>query len=230
MRILRAILPFLALLLVTPVFASTLVDANTDSGWFDSTGSHEAGNSNYLSGNDANYHGDGTLQYNNYFAFSLSGVSGNVTSATLNLYTFLISGSGTYTIYETALTPSQVDSSQPYSGATTIYSDLTSGPSIGSIALTHGDAESYISITLNSTGLAWLTSEEGSGIVIGGSYPQPSSSYDSAFGFTGYYPTNNLTITTETVATPEPGTVTLFAIGLFGLFGVVRWKKFGKNA
>ncbi len=146
-----------------------LVFDNTDSGWIDQDATHTAGNTNYVVGNLS---GD---QYNDYFDFNLTGLTGKVTSATFNVFTDAITVPGFYDIYGTSLTPDQASSADqplPY------FSDLTSGPVIGVIHFAPGDSDTTASISLNSAGDSWLQANEGDGVVIGGAFtptPEPNS-------------------------------------------------------
>ncbi|HVP49708.1 MAG TPA: hypothetical protein VMT56_00650, partial [Candidatus Bathyarchaeia archaeon] len=117
---------------------------NTDSGWFRNDGIHNAGNTNYITGycgpNDC-----GGFYYHGYFSFDLGRLTGADT-ASFNVYSYLIQfDPGTYSIYGTSLSPSQVDSSLDYSDVT-LYSALVSGPMIGSIFVTPSDSYSTVTV------------------------------------------------------------------------------------
>jgi hypothetical protein len=168
---------------------------NTDSGWINSDGVHYGGNTNYYSGE---FDCGGTGVCKNYFSFDLSSLSGAVTSASFDVYTWTISVPGPYTQWGTSLTPAEVYSGNSFTNLAS-YSGLSSGPLVGSISLVPGESDSYVSIPFNSAGLAWLQANEGNGVVLGG-----------AFG--------------QVTATPEPASLLLFASGLVTLGGFVRRK------
>jgi hypothetical protein len=167
---------------------------NTDSGWIASTGEHDAGNKNYYSGTD------GPNQLNNYFSFDLSSLTGNVTSASFEVYTYEVFNTGTYDIYATSLTPAEVDSSNNFT-STAFFNDLTSGAEIGSINLTTDDSNNYVTFDLNDAGMTWLTANAGDEIVLGGAFDYAPSS-----------------------PVPEPGSLLLLMSGIAGFAGIFRYK------
>jgi hypothetical protein len=212
------VIALLGALICAPAFAGLSTVYNSDSGWFSETGYHSADNTNYYSGDSTSLG-----QLNDYFSFNLTGVSGPVTAASFNVASYGITTSGTYTIYATSLTPAEVNSSVGCNTCTSIFNSLTSGSPIGSIGVTSADSNTVLDINLNSSGLSWLTANEGQGIVLGGSFPQPYGSGQYAFGDSAFTASNNLTITTST--TPEPGFYGLMALGLGGLVAAVRRRK-----
>jgi hypothetical protein len=166
---------------------------NTDSGWVNSLGEHNNGNQNYYSGCcDAG----GSFDTFNYFSFSDT-ASGSVSSAEFNVFTYAIGVNGVYDIFATSLSPSTVYSGNSFISPA-IYNALD-GTLIGSIGLTPGDANSNVSINLNSAGDAWLQSNEGNGIVLGGEFVQHPPS-----------------------PVPEPGGLLLLASGLGSMLSVLR--------
>jgi hypothetical protein len=167
---------------------------NTDSGYIMSDGTQQQGNRNYVSV----MYSSGTLQINNYFSFDLSSLTGTVTSASFDVYTYTISATGTYDIYATSLTPTEVNSSNYFSSVAD-FDALTSGTEIGTITLDPSEDNTTATITLNSDGLAWLQANEGNEVVVGGE-----------FG--------------GSTVTPEPGSLLLFGTGILGLAVVLRRK------
>jgi hypothetical protein len=166
---------------------------NTDSGWIQSTGYHNAGNTNYLSGSYG-------VQYNNYFSFNLSSLTGVVTTASFEVYTYGVTNTGTYNIYATSLTPAEVNSANSFN-STAYFNDLTSGAEIGSVTLTPIESGTNVTFDLNAAGLTWLTANAGDEIVMGG-----------AFDYT------------PPTTVPEPSSLLLLVSGIAGLGGMLRRK------
>ena len=150
-------------------------------------------------------------QFTNFFTFDLTGVSGTVSAASFNLYTYGISGSttpfdingGTYALFAANLAAWQNTSG-------TIL-----GPQVGSIDLSLSDSFTNLSIDLNGAGLAFLTANEGTSIVLTGSLVSSIGGSDFVFSGSQFTPGNNLTITTS--PTPEPALFVPVGVGFFGL-------------
>jgi hypothetical protein len=106
------------------------------------------------------------------------------------------------------------------SGLTGIYNDLGSGSTFGSIGLLSTQDHQLVDITFNADGLAALNASSGL-FAVGGTYT--SAGYH-AFGASNASMTRQLII--ETAAVPEPFTIALLAIGLFGI-AVVRRRQQG---
>ena len=148
---------------------------NTDSGWINSNGMHQALNTNYYSGF---FDCAGTGVCKNFFSFDLSALtSKKVNTATFTVFSYSISVPGTYNIYGTNLDPTDVNSANGYTSVP-FYNRLTAGPLIGFIALTPGVSNTNLTITLDQHGLQWLKNHEGGGAVIGGEFapiPEPGT-------------------------------------------------------
>ena len=154
------------------------------------------------------YAGFAGQAYNNYFEFLVPNAV--ATSASLNIYN--------------AFQNTTIDAAAEYSvhGASSFtFSGLADGPSFGSVTLGVADTgvSHYVSITLNSLGLAFINSHLGQTIQFGGTTAttvDPTSCFDcvAIFGYTGGTPAAVLTLN----AVPEPATWALMIVG-FGLVG-----------
>ncbi len=163
--------------------SATLTLNWTDSGWWNSTGSHDAGNKNYVSGQISGN------QYHDYFVFDLSGVNQAITGATLQL----TNPPGGYSSPDPTETYSLFDVSTPVaalrdsgSGQTGIFSDLGSGVSFGSQTVSAANNNSTVSVALNAAGVAALNAARGGLAAVGGAVTTLSGQADQfVFGFTG---------------------------------------------
>jgi len=135
---------------------SLTVDA-ADSEWWDSTGSHDASNPNYLVGTSV-----GT-QYRDFFVFDLSAVSLPIIGAQLRLSAALgLGGPGpteTYTVFDVTTPIPALEVSG--SGQTGIFADLGTGASFGTTTVSKADSGGIVSITLNAAALASLNASSG---------------------------------------------------------------------
>lgn len=169
---------------------------NTDSGWFRSDGIHNAGNTNYITGycapNDC-----GGYNFHGYLSFDLSNFSGGATTASFVVNSYLIQfDPGTLLLYGTSLMPSDVYSGNNYNSVA-LYNALVTGPLIGSLAVTPADSFTYLTVTLNSAGLAWLNAHAGTGAVIGMDFREANQ-------------------------VPEPASLLMLGTGLLSLGGFAR--------
>jgi hypothetical protein len=173
---------------------------NVDSGWFKDTGEHDAGNTNYIAGYCA-VDDCGGNYYHDYFSFNLDNLEGyTVTSASFIVDTYLIQyDPGTFLLYGTSLAPADVASSQDWS-AVGKYNALIAGPLVGSIAVGPGDSYSPVTVTFNADGIAWLNSNAGGEVVLGGDFSEGQGQV------------------------PEPGSLMLLLLGtgVISLAGAIR--------
>jgi len=180
---------------------STVVQAEL-TGWYDLTGSHSAGNPDYIVGNCSIGTCGGAGAYNDFFTFDLSNVSGPITSAVLSAGNPSIGYSGassaTYSLYDVTTAVATVESSN--SGATAIYNDLGSGVFYGSVGVGPFDNGANVVVTLDANALAALTAAEGGKFAIGG------------------------TLGTYTAA-PEPAAWVIMLLGLGGVGGAMRRRR-----
>lgn len=185
---------FAALTLAMGASASATVLTATGAGWC-STGSC---NSTLTTVNNtaAGY----SDEYRNFFNFDLTGITGNVLTATLN-------------IWNDSRNPanSNVTDYIVHQAASFSYAGFGSGAVLGSVNAAQADngVSRYVSIVLNSAALAALTASEGRSFLFGGM----TTDTGLVFGYTNGAPLATLTITTG-AAVPEPAGVALMGLGL----------------
>lgn len=115
---------FGGLMFAVPVSAATVDLLSYDNGWYHSNGQHLTNNPNIID----------TSRYNNWFAFDLSGVTGEIVSAVLTVFGgngsyYNTSDSTSYRIYDVATAVPVLTSG---GGGVSAYNDLGSGDLYGS--------------------------------------------------------------------------------------------------
>jgi PEP-CTERM motif len=201
--------------------ASTITLNSTSFGWWDSLGTHDASNTNYGTGDSAQ-----NVDHRSFFVFNLSGVSGTVVSAALNIF------NSAYSSADPSETLGIFDVSTPIAvliatgtGQIPIYDDLGSGTLFGSTTVSPANNNANVTITLNSVALAALQSGLGSDFAFGGALTTLSrpNLTEGVFTFS-----NNFTGTRQLVVTtvPEPASLALFASGLTAI-AVARRRRNG---
>jgi hypothetical protein len=156
------------------LLASHTVLNAVDTGWYNA-GSHNSTNKNWAAGGG----------YHDYFVFDLTNVAGVITSATLTADNPCNGGAtaGTMVLYDVSTAISTLEATQ--SGAGTITTDLASGTSYGSLALSNA-ATTPLVIPINSAGLSALKGGEGGQFAIGGDYAADATQW-----IMGCTPTSN---------------------------------------
>lgn len=176
----------------------------SDSGWWNSLVGHDASNHNYIAGHPINTGGPGN--FNNYFTFDLSGISGTITTASLNLYTYTAAGSSIdYQLFDVTSPLSAVHATGHNAG---VYNDLMTGMSYGSFIYNSSDSDQFRSILLNSDGVSALNSAIGGEFGIGGTI---IGGIDDG--------------TLPPIPEPETYAMWLAGLGLLGFFGSRRKTK-----
>ena len=235
--------------IVKTLTAATTLTA-TISGWFASDGRNVrnglAALQNYAAGWDPVDFEQGVL-LRDFFVFNLSGVSGTIGSATLNLYLpnkppdsgfgyLSFEASESYQLTSTTNT-SVADIVQVYgpgnSKGLSIFNSLGTGTVFASTTVTAADQGTTLHLTLNAAGLAFLNSNEGSSIVLSGQDPAaPSSGPTSSdcstcrFFFTNTDPTGAFfkqtpKVTLDLGFAPVPTITTVISAGAYGGFSAV---------
>jgi PEP-CTERM motif-containing protein len=182
---------------------------STNANWYNSLGIRTPFGQNYIIGNN------GSISYNNFSVFDLSGISNNITSATLNFY----NPSNGYTSDDLNETFSLFDVNTAIisliggSGGVSAYTDLGTGVLYGSIIVDGTVANSIVSVNLNASGLLALNNSNGL-FAFGGSLVTADDNNDRLFGYSRNQPVQ---LKIETLSIPEPSTLTIFALGVMGL-------------
>jgi hypothetical protein len=162
-------------------------------GWYDSSGFHDATNPNYFAALV-----DGTA-YNDFFVYFIPAAGGIYVSATLNLWnpTF-----GWYSDSYASVVYSNWDVTTPIStleatnsGAVGIFDDLDSGVFYASTLVGSWDDGTYVNIPLDAAALASINA---AGV---------AADHEWAVGGT---------------IVPEPSSLLLFGSGIMGLAGMIR--------
>ena len=143
---------------------------NLDSGWWNQSMEHNASNKNYIVGECCG-HGN----YNDYFTFNLSDVTGNIRSASLTLYSFQVTTNATFSLMDVSTPISALTATGTN---TAIYTDLMSGVSYGNRSYSSLDSNTFQTISFNNAGIAALTAARGGDFAVGGTIaavPEPET-------------------------------------------------------
>jgi hypothetical protein len=133
----------------------------SDRGWYTSSGTHNSTNNNVIVGS----------YYRNWFTFDISGFSGTACTITLRLELELFNGSsGNYNLYDISTGHDDLVASSSGSSGVTIYNDLGTGNSYGSVSLTSSDNNSTIEIALNDQAITDFNSESSGWFSVGGDW------------------------------------------------------------
>src|SRR5262249_28925503 len=152
-----------------------------DSGWWNSTGSHDQSNDNYITGQTLGN------QYHDFFVFNLAGVHELIVGAQLRLTNPLYSSpdaTETYSVFDVS-TPIAALSARG-SGRTDIFTDLGTGSDFGSQTVSSADNGQVVTVNLSPAALARLNAAAGGQVALGGALTTLAGSVDQfLFGFSG---------------------------------------------
>lgn len=164
-----------------------------DSGWWDSTGFHDEFNDNYIT---ALLSG---LEYRDFFVFDLSGVAQQIAAAELRVFNpydgfFSPDPTETYSLFDVSTPLGSLEASG--GGQTDIFNDLGTGTNYGSQVVSPADNGQFVSVSLNSAGLAALNASLGGQTALGGALTSLSGAADQyLFGYSGPDYSRQLVIT-----------------------------------
>lgn len=162
----------------------------------------------------------GDSVFRDFFAFDLTGVNDQISAATLRLSNpsggySSVDPTETFTLFDVT-TPINTLLNAGHFLQATVFDDLGTGTSYGSVVMSPADNGNIVTITFNAAGLTALNGARGGQFAVGGSVTTLSGRTDNefVFGFTGS--TSNLTqqLVLTTVAAPEPGTVLTCSLGV----------------
>jgi hypothetical protein len=132
----------------------------SSTGWFDATGSHDGGNTNYVAGSY------GSTVWRDFFAFD---VAGGVTSASLDIgnsaSSGLFNGPVTWTLFDLSALP---DTNSSYSGRTDIFSDLGTGLIYGQVTVTGPTGNVHVVLNQNGIDAINAAADGGQPFIFGG--------------------------------------------------------------
>ena len=180
-------------------------------------GGNPAANSNFYTGG---YSGE----RRSFFVFDLTGVTGPITTASIQLQ-MPVNGyisndpSETFAIFDYLLNPTGLLTSPITAGG---FADLGSGTQFGSVNLTPASQGTLVVINLNSAGITAITNALGVKFAVGGAVTTLSgqtANDEAVFGFTHHPATVQLVLNGNLPATPVPPSVMLIGVGLVVLAG-----------
>ncbi|MFM6550430.1 MAG: beta strand repeat-containing protein, partial [Microcystis panniformis] len=145
-----------------PPLNTITLDA-ADTGWYDVTGYHDPGNTNYVVGD---YYGS---SWRNWFTFNLPTLTAPIISAQLKVNTYEFSSEDAIETYELRDVTTAVPTlTAGGSGLTAIYTDLGDGAIYGSRNYENGDDYQFRTIDLNAAAISALTAKSGQAFALGG--------------------------------------------------------------
>ena len=223
----------IGLLLALATFASAnpiVIDTN-DRGYYYSYDYNLPTNQNYITG-QLNTTSTTDVGFHSFFEFNgIPGLSGPIVSATLSLYNpaggFSSSQSSETLVIDqfTGNTSTLITAGGNPGGGTVTgeYNALASGTVLGTQTVDATSDGTFVTITLNAAGIAFLNANSGNAFAFGGFLSGiPGGDVSSRYEFGGSNftsPTDgNAYLTVVTATSPEPQTLLFVAPALLGLF------------
>ncbi|MFM6607093.1 MAG: Calx-beta domain-containing protein, partial [Dolichospermum sp.] len=149
--------------------------------WYDSTGFHDPGNTNYVVGDVGGL-------YRNWFTFNLPTLTAPIISAQLRVNTWEYTSNDATETYQLQEVTTPVPTlTAGGSGKTAIYADLGDGAIYGSQNYQNTDDYGTSTITLNAAAISALTAKSGQAFALGGLLTTLDTIDNSeyVFGFSG---------------------------------------------
>lgn len=165
-----------------------------------------------------------------YFFFDLSGISGTVTGATLEVARYSSSSGTTLGLFDVSTPVTQlIGNRQPFASNAAIHTDLGSGVSYGQYTIGAGTTADILSFNLNAAAVADINAKVDNGwFAIGAAVSNPFSQGKTMFNQFAPYSEPGLTdgvrngiqrLVLTVAPIPEPSTYALMLAGLT----VVAW-------
>lgn len=206
-----------------------LIEINArDAGWYDQTGLHLSDNTNHIAGTFQYHIGQEFHSYifRNFFVFDLGTINEKVTSATFQIYSNKVTGTGTYTLFDVS-TPTELLLMDGYKPDT--YIDLGEGVAFGAVDINPDQSQQTLEIILNESALAAINLTNGM-FSMGGAFPTNAI---NSYIFAESYSIDHIKLLLNTASTPvpQPNAFALFIIGLCGLayFRRIKMNKLSLN-
>lgn len=204
--------------LAAPASAAILSVTASDSGSYSQAGNHTPQNQNYITGRFD------TTERRSFFVFDLTGVSGPVTAASLNLFNPDVSPflKG-YVSPDPSETLAVFDVSTPIAtltlggvGIAGVFDDLGTGAEYGAVVVSSADNGQTVSVVFNALGIDAINAALGGSIAFGGALTTLGASIagEHVFGFSTADFAGGDVRRLDLTVVPEPSTPALLGLAL----------------